>query len=53
MHRKLKCTYEAAWFLCHRIRLAMASGELTPTGGGGSVVEVDEAYIGRLTGCSG
>ena len=33
MHRILECTYEAAWFLCHRIRFAMASGDLSPMGG--------------------
>lgn len=48
MHRIIECTYEAAWFLCHRIRLAMASGELAPMGGNGKTVEVDETYIGRL-----
>ncbi|MEI9431643.1 IS1595 family transposase [Mesorhizobium sp. Cs1299R1N3] len=48
MHRILECTYEAAWFLCHRIRLAMASGELAPMGGNGKTVEVDETYVGRL-----
>ncbi|CDX57590.1 transposase (fragment) [Mesorhizobium plurifarium] len=48
MYRILECTYEAAWFLCHRIRLAMASGALAPMGGGGNTVEVDETYIGRL-----
>ncbi|TPI29000.1 IS1595 family transposase [Mesorhizobium sp. B3-1-6] len=50
MHRILECTYEAAWFLCHRIRLAMASGSLTPMGGAGKIVEADETYIGRLKG---
>ena len=50
MHRILECTYEAAWFLCHRIRLAMASGDLSPMGGNGKTVEVDETYIGRLKG---
>lgn len=50
MHRILECTYEAAWFLCHRIRLAMASGDFTPMGGAGKFVEVDETYIGRLSG---
>ncbi|MBZ9748208.1 IS1595 family transposase [Mesorhizobium sp. CO1-1-7] len=48
MHRILECTYEAAWFLCHRIRLAMASGDLSPLGGNGKTVEADETYIGRL-----
>lgn len=50
MHRILECTYEAAWFLCHRIRLAMASGDLSPLGGNGKTVEVDETYTGRLAG---
>ncbi|MBA3447076.1 MAG: IS1595 family transposase, partial [Pseudaminobacter sp.] len=50
MHRILECTYEAAWFLCHRIRFAMASGSLSPMGGAGKMVEVDETYIGRLAG---
>ncbi|MER8509138.1 IS1595 family transposase [Mesorhizobium sp. M0199] len=49
MHRILECKYETAWFLCHRIRLAMASGDLSPLGGNGKTVEVDETYIGRLT----
>jgi len=50
MHRILEVKYETAWFLCHRIRLAMASGDLTPMGGNGKVVEADETYIGKLTG---
>jgi transposase-like protein len=50
MHRILECTYEAAWFLCHRIRFAMASDDFTPFGGGGGIVEADETYIGRLAG---
>jgi transposase-like protein len=50
MHRILECTYEAAWFLCHRIRLAMASGALSPMGGEGKTIEIDETYIGRLKG---
>lgn len=50
MHRILECTYEAAWFLCHRIRLAMTSGQLPPMGGNGKTVEADETYIGRLQG---
>ncbi|MFK0692927.1 IS1595 family transposase [Mesorhizobium sp. IMUNJ 23033] len=50
MHRILECTYEAAWFLCHRIREAMRSGDFTPMGGAGKFVEVDETYIGRLAG---
>jgi transposase-like protein len=50
MHRILECTYEAAWFLCHRIRFAMANGDLSPMGGSGKTVEADETYIGRLKG---
>ena len=50
MHRILECKYDTAWFLCHRIRFAMASGDLSPLGGAGKVVEVDETYVGRLKG---
>ena len=28
LHRTLDITYKSAWFLCHRIRLAMANGGL-------------------------
>lgn len=37
MHRVLECTYKTAWFLCHRIREAMRSDDLTPMGGVGMV----------------
>lgn len=50
LHRVLECTYKTAWFLAHRIREAMRSDELTPLGGAGKFVEVDETYIGRLAG---
>ena len=33
--------------MTHRIRAAMASGELTPMGGEGIIVEIDETFIGR------
>ncbi|RAN36786.1 IS1595 family transposase [Hyphomonas sp. GM-8P] len=46
MHRVLEVQYKTAWFLCHRIREAMRSGELAPMGGGGGDVEVDETFIG-------
>jgi transposase-like protein len=46
LHRMLGTTLKTAWFLSHRIREAMRSGELAPMGGGGDVVEVDETYIG-------
>jgi transposase-like protein len=50
LHRVLGITYKSAWFLCHRIREAMRSGELAPMGGGGGAVEVDETFIGREPG---
>ncbi len=45
LERTLECTYKTAWFLAHRIREAMRSGDLTPFGG---VVEADETYFGRV-----
>ena len=48
LHRVLEITYKSAWFLAHRIREAMRSGDLSPLGGGGGIVEVDETYIGRI-----
>ncbi len=50
LHRALEITYKSAWFLAHRIREAMRSGELAPFGQGGGAVEVDETYIGNLKG---
>ena len=50
LHRTLETTYKTAWFLAHRIREAMRSGELAPFGSNGGAVEVDETYIGREPG---
>jgi transposase-like protein len=50
LHRMLEITYQSAWFLAHRIREAMRQNELAPMGGGGSIVEVDETFIGRKQG---
>lgn len=50
LHRTLEVTYKTAWFLSHRIREAMRSGELAPFGHGGGAVEVDETFIGREPG---
>jgi transposase-like protein len=51
LHRVLEVTLKTAWFLSHRIREAMRTGEMAPPmGGEGKVVEADETYIGRLTG---
>jgi transposase-like protein len=47
LHRILDITYKSAWFLSHRIREAMRTDKLTPLGGVGSTVEIDETYIGR------
>jgi transposase-like protein len=47
LHRVLGITYKTAWFLSHRIREAMRTGQLAPMGGAGGIVEVDETYIGR------
>ncbi|HRD27671.1 MAG TPA: IS1595 family transposase [Caulobacter sp.] len=46
LERTLETTYKTAWFLAHRIREAMRSGELAPFGQGGGSVEVDETYLG-------
>ena len=50
LHRTLEITYKSAWFLTHRIREAMASGDLTAFGTGGGIVEADETFIGRIKG---
>jgi transposase-like protein len=47
LHRVLEITYKAAWFLAHRIREAMRSGDLAPMGGAGAIVEIDETFIGQ------
>jgi transposase-like protein len=47
LHRILEVQYRTAWFLSHRIREAMRSGEQTPMGGLGSIVEIDETFIGN------
>ena len=50
LHRMLGIAYQTAWFMEHRIREAMRDGALSPMGGGGGVVEIDETYIGRKDG---
>src|SRR5665213_3271616 len=47
LHRTLGIGYEAAWFMCHRIREAMRDGGLSPLGGEGKTVEADETYYGK------
>jgi len=50
VQRMLSCSMKTAWFLTHRIREAMRSGDLSPMGGPDSTVEIDETYIGRKDG---
>ena len=47
LHRTLGVTYKTAWFMFHRLREAMRSGDLAPFGTGGGAVEVDETFIGH------
>jgi transposase-like protein len=50
LHRMLGITYKSAWFLCHRIREAMADIDPNasggPLGGDGKIVEADETVVG-------
>jgi transposase-like protein len=48
LHRTLAITYRSAWFMAHRIRECMRDGGLEPLGGGGSIVEADETYHGKM-----
>lgn len=47
LHRTLGVTLKTAWFLAHRIREAMRTGELAQMGGNGAIVESDETYLGH------
>lgn len=50
LQRTLGVGMKTAWFLGHRIRLAMdpgAAGESGPLGGSGKIVEADETYLSR------
>jgi len=50
LSRMLGVTYKTAWFMTHRIREAMRPAEMTPMGGAGGTVEIDETFTGRLEG---
>lgn len=50
LHRMLGVAYQTAWFMEHRIREAMRDGSLSPMGGSGLTVEVDETFIGKREG---
>ena len=43
IHRAIGVTQKTAWFMMHRIRLAMETGSITKLSGN---VEVDETFIG-------
>jgi len=43
VHRALKVTQKTAWFMLHRLRLAMSSGSIVKLSGR---VEADETFIG-------
>ncbi len=36
-------SYKTAWYMCHRIRVALSTGDTAKLGG---IVEVDETYVG-------
>jgi transposase-like protein len=44
--RHIGCSYKTAWHLCHRIRTAMSEAESPMLGGPGTIVEVDETFVG-------
>lgn len=44
--RTLDITLKSAWFMSHRIRLAMKTNHVGPMGGSGEIIEVDETYFG-------
>jgi transposase-like protein len=46
IHRGIGVTQKTAWFMLHRIRLAMQTGSFMKMGGEGQIVEADETYIG-------
>jgi transposase-like protein len=48
--RALGITQKSAWFVLHRLRLAMQTSGNEPFGGKGQIVEADETFIGgRIT----
>ncbi len=50
VHRMLGVSYKSTWFMMHRLREAMRTGDLDPMGGSGSTVEMDETFIGKREG---
>ena len=51
LHRMLKVNYRTAWFMEHRIRACMDNTkDVTPMGGEGETVEIDETFLGTKPG---
>jgi transposase-like protein len=50
LHRALGVTQKTAWFMLHRIRLAMQTESFEKIGGEGGEVEADETFIGGKRG---
>lgn len=48
LQRTLGVAIKTAWFLSHRIRLAMETGDLDQFGAEGTAVEADETFLGTL-----
>jgi len=46
LHRALGVTQKSAWFMLHRIRLAIQSKSFAKMGGPGGEVECDETFVG-------
>lgn len=46
IHRALGVTQKSAWFMLHRIRLAMQTKSFLKLGGRGCEIEADETFIG-------
>lgn len=46
IHRDLGVTQKTAWFMLHRLRLALQDSRVTKLGGNGGAVESDEAFVG-------
>jgi len=44
--RMIGVTYKTAWFMCHRIRESLRVTDDSQLGGGSTVVEVDETFVG-------
>ncbi|MGZ8389774.1 MAG: IS1595 family transposase [Rhodoplanes sp.] len=47
LYRTLGVSLKTAWFMSHRIREAMRSGDLAPMGGNSGIIEIDETYHGK------